>query len=399
MPEATAAKRAGGAPKPRGACYLGTYDLGKPRNRIMLRGLREAGYAVTEIHKEVWGGVEDKSQAGGLLNSLKYPLLLAWGSLSTGLRYLLRRPRGPIVVAYFGHLDLLPAKLLALLLRRPLVFDLFLSMYDTLVLDRRLFAADSLPARLIRTLEGWLLRLPDAVICDTGANCEFLRRTYGLPSARLWSVPVGCEREFFHPPEQPPAPRDPQAPLELLFYGQYIPLHGIEHILDAAAELRDDPGVHFTLVGRGQEYPRIQARAQRLGLGNLSLIEWLPYEELRERIYRADIGLGIFGTSDKAQRVIPNKVFQIMACGTTPILTGRTPGIGELLEDGRDAILCDCGSGEAIAGAVERLRDPAERARIAANALGRFEREAGYEVIGRRFAQVLRAAGGRRSIT
>jgi glycosyltransferase involved in cell wall biosynthesis len=93
--------------------------------------------------------------------------------------------------------------------------------------------------------------------------------------------------------------------------------------------------------------------------------------------------------------VIPNKVFQIMACGTTPILTGRTPGIGELLEDGRDAILCDCGSGRAIAAAVQRLRDPAERARIAANALTRFEREAGYEVIGRRFAQVLRAAGAR----
>jgi glycosyltransferase involved in cell wall biosynthesis len=364
----------------------------------MLRGLRAAGYDVTEVHREVWAGVEDKSQAGGLLNTFKYPLLLAWGSLITGLRYLVRRPRGPIVVAYFGHLDLLPAKLLALLLRRPLVFDLFLSMYDTLVLDRRLFAPGSLPARLIRTLEGWLLRLPDAVVCDTGANCDFLRQTYDLPSARLWSVPVGCEQEFFHPPvHPPPAAKDPQAPLELLFYGQYIPLHGIDHILDAAAELREDPGVQFTLVGRGQEYPRIKARAQRLGLGNVSLIEWLPYEELRERIYRADIGLGIFGISDKAQRVIPNKVFQIMACGTTPIVTGRTSGIGELLEDGRDAILCDCGSGEAIAAAVERLRDPTERARIAANALGRFERAAGYDVIGRRFAQVLRAAGERLS--
>ena len=148
-----------------------------------------------------------------------------------------------------------------------------------------------------------MLRLPDAVVCDTGANCDFLRPTYDLPSARLWSVPVGCEQEFFHPPvHPPPAAKDPQAPLELLFYGQYIPLHGIDHILDAAAELREDPGVQFTLVGRGQEYPRIKARAQRLGLGNVSLIEWLPYEELRERIYRADVGLGIFGTSDKARQ-------------------------------------------------------------------------------------------------
>ena len=168
MQDPIEAKLLGRVPEHPRACYLGTYDLGKPRNRIMLRGLRAAGYDVTEVHREVWGGAEDKSQAGGLLNTFKYPLLLAWGSLITGLRYLVRRPRGPIVVAYFGHLDLLPANLLALLLRRPLVFDLFLSMYDTLVLDRRLVAPDSLPARLIRALEGWLLRLPDAVICDTG---------------------------------------------------------------------------------------------------------------------------------------------------------------------------------------------------------------------------------------
>lgn len=391
MPQPNAGKpRRGGG---NSVTYLGTYDLGKPRNRIMLRGLREAGYEVTELHRDVWTGIEDKSQAGGPSSRIKYPLLLAWGSLTTSMKFLVRRPRGPIVVAYFGHLDLIPAKLLAMLTGRPLVFDIFLSMYDTMVLDRRLFAPASLSARLIRRLEGWLLKLPDAVVCDTGANCEFLHQCYRVERSRLWSVPVGCERNYFHPPQRPPAPKPPKAPLELLFYGQYIPLHGIDHILDAAAELKQDPGVRFILVGRGQEYPRIREQASRLGLNNLSFVEWLPYEELRERIYRADIGLGIFGTSDKAQRVIPNKVFQIMACGTTPLITGRTAGIGELLSDGRDAVLCDCGSGQAIADAIDRLRDPAERARIAANALTLFQRECDETVIGRRFAQVLAAAG------
>ena len=375
--------------RPEQVCYLGTFDTTKPRNRIMIRSLREVGWKVTELHYDVWSGVADKSQTRGPFRAMKYLLLLLGGSLSTTFRYFLLRPQGPIVVAYFGHLDLLLAKLCSVIFRRALVFDIFLSIYDTVVLDRSMFAPGSLPARLIRGFERLVLKLPDAVICDTRANCEFLRGLYGVAEDRLWAVPVGCESEFFHPPEYPPEKTGFGGGLDVLFYGQYIPLHGIAYILDAAERLRDDAGIHFTLVGRGQEFPQIRERAEQLRLPNLSLIEWLPYEQLRERIYRADIGLGIFGTTDKAQRVVPNKVYQMMACGTTPIISGRTPGICELLSDGVDAILCDCGSGPAIADAIQRLRDPVERGRIARNARATLERQASYEGIGREFVRVL----------
>jgi glycosyltransferase involved in cell wall biosynthesis len=391
----------GGSANPRErslqACYLGTFDMTKPRNRIMIRSLRAVGGEVTEIHRDVWSGVEDKSQSGGMLSALKYLLLLLGGNFSTSLRYLRRRPPGAIVVAYFGHLDLLFAKLWSLLLGRPLVFDIFISIYDTVVLDRRMFAPDSLSARWIRGVEGLVLKLPDAIICDTRANCAFLHRLYRVPEQRLWAVPVGCESAFFHPPEGALEKPDGGGPLEVLFYGQYIPLHGIAYILDAVELMRDDPGIRFTLIGRGQEFPGIRARVERLGPPNLTLVEWLPYPELRQRIYRAHIGLGIFGVTDKARRVVPNKVYQMMACGTTPIVTGRTPGIAELLTDGVDAILCDCGSGAAIAAAIQRLRDPALRGRIAEKARITFERSASYEVIGRAFGQALaRAAENRR---
>ncbi len=46
--------------------YWGTYDLGKPRNRILLRGLRENHAVVYECHKDIWEGVEDKSQVKGI---------------------------------------------------------------------------------------------------------------------------------------------------------------------------------------------------------------------------------------------------------------------------------------------------------------------------------------------
>ena len=74
-----------GQGRPLRVVYWGTYDVGKPRNRIMLRGLRDSGVAVTECHVELWRRVEDKSQLTGPLRRaavvarwlVSYPVLIA----------------------------------------------------------------------------------------------------------------------------------------------------------------------------------------------------------------------------------------------------------------------------------------------------------------------------------
>ena len=72
---------------------------------------------------------------------------------------------------------------------------------------------------------------------------------------------------------------------------------------------------------------------------NVEWVRWITYEDLPREYWGAGCALGIFGNSDKAQRVIPNKAYQALACGT-PLITADTRGARELLTDGRTHCSC-----------------------------------------------------------
>ncbi len=329
----------------------GTYDLGKPRVRILLRGLREIGVEVTECHREVWGGVEDKSQVKGW--RYRVALALRWMTAYPVLicRYLRLPDHDEVLTCYLGHLDVLLIWPFARLRGKRIIWDAFLSLYDTVVEDRRMVTPRHPLAHLLYAWEWLSCHAADRVILDTEAHAAYFARTFQVPATRLGRVFVGAEPEAFHP-----SPGGVAAGGEflVLFYGQFIPLHGIETIVRAARLCDADP-IRWVLIGRGQEEARIERLIAELRPKRLERIAWVQYGELNDWIARADVCLGIFGTSDKAARVIPNKVFQILAAGK-PLITRDSPAIRELLEPAPGIRLIAPGSTEDLAAAVREQR-------------------------------------------
>jgi glycosyltransferase involved in cell wall biosynthesis len=72
-------------------------------------------------------------------------------------------------------------------------------------------------------------------------------------------------------------------------------------------------------------------------------------------IRQADVCLGIFGTSEKASRVIPNKVYQILA-SKKHLITADTPAIRELLKEGPCVHLVPPGDAKALASAILKIK-------------------------------------------
>lgn len=329
----------------------GVYDTSKPRIRILRNGLRKAGVDLVEIHTSVWEDIQDKSQIRGLGKRTR--LMIRWLFAYPGLVYkLLRAPKPDLIlVSYPGILDAFMAAAAGRIRGIPVVWDVFLSLYDTIVEDRRMWSDKGLPARTLHFLENVALRCVDLAFMDTKAHARRVEDLFHLPAHSCEAVWVGVETEHFLHGAAAPVPVGPD--LRVLFYGQFIPLHGIDTIIKAARLLKDEP-VEWILIGKGQEDGRIRAQLAQDPLPKVRWIEWVEYEILKEWLSAADVCLGIFGTSEKAASVIPNKVFQIIASGR-PLITRDSPAIRELLApDFPCTSLVPAGNPEALAASIMR---------------------------------------------
>jgi glycosyltransferase involved in cell wall biosynthesis len=344
--------------------YFGTYERAYPRNAQVISCLRTAGVAVQEQHVAVWDDLRHGWSAGA-----GRALRLA----AAEARLFTFRPddADAVVVGYPGHLDLPAARRAAR--GRPVVFNPLVSLTDTLVGDRGRFRSGSLAARALEHIDRYAFRSPDLVVADTATHASFLGDLRGMGGVAVCFV--GAEDRLFTPGWERPDR------FSALFVGKLIPLQGVDTILAAARAIPDIP---FRLIGSGQLESLLAERPP-----NVEHVAWVDYERLPTEIRAAGCALGIFGTTPKTQRVIPNKAFQALACGA-PLITADTPAARELLVQEESALLVPAGDPAALAHAVRRLAEDADLAnRIATGGRAAYERAASEPVLGARWRSLI----------
>lgn len=367
-------------------CYFGTYDETFPRNKVIIQGLLENGVQVIKCQANIWSGTQDKiDEVKGLKRNPLRPSLLrrACGSYIKLIKeYRKCGPYDVMVVGYAGHLDMVLAWILARVRRKPLAFDAFLSLYSTVVEDRKLAGPRSPLALGLWLVDKLSCSLADMVFLDTEAHIKWFSKRFGLKMERFRRVLMGADVQ--QPRGQDPPLETPGRPFKVVYFGNFIPLHGVEYILGAARELLGHPDTVFELIGEGQTLNDAQRIAQEQGLSNVTFVHgWLPPEYLADFVRRADVCLGVFGTGQKADMVIPQKVVFSAALGR-PVLTRDSQAIREVFTPGLNIMVCRAGSPQSLAAALLALkRDDSLRNHLAQNGQWLVQEKLSTQAIGK----------------
>ena len=347
-------------------CYFGAFDPSYARNASLRRGLELHGCRVVTCNAPLTQSTLRKSP------SLIRQYMRMW------------RQTDVIVVAEFCQTLAPLAWLLGALTRRPVVFDLVISLYEAIALERFRLPPRSLRARKYYWLDWTAARLSAAVLTGTTPYKDYLVRTFALDAARVHVVPLCVDDELFQPAT---AARRQDGIVRVLYFGAYVPNHGVDTMIEAAERLRDRPEVRFSLIGDGPDKPRIVARA--LGLSNVEFTGRVPAAELPGLAAGADLVLGNFGATPQADRAMANKVLQGLAMRKA-VVTGDTAATRENFAHGEHLWLCPPGDAGALAEALRRLAgDPALRERLAQAGYARVKERLTSAQVGARLVEVL----------
>ena len=363
-------------------CYFGTYRANYSRNQIMIAALRAAGVEVVECHAPLWRGVEDRVAAASgkwaSLTFIKRFVSTYWQLLGRYRR--LEKDYDLLVLGYPGQIDVFLARLLAWLTRKPLVMDVFMSIY-LIAAERGLVAKSPFTGRLIRQLESWACRLPDRLVIDTVAYRAWFEAHYNLPAARFRLVPTGADDRVFKPVPSEEA----HTGLRLIHYGTYLPGTGVDVIIDAAKLLENEADIHFDLLGEGQFKAQSMAQAVRLGLKNVTFHSWIDKAEIPVRVAEADVCLGVFARAEQSERTVVNKAYEALAMAK-PLITGDSATVRDHIAPDEEALLVERGNPQHLAQAILRLRDdPALRRKLAERGHALYQRRYAIACLGEQY--------------
>jgi glycosyltransferase involved in cell wall biosynthesis len=253
--------------------------------------------------------------------------------------------------------------------RDTIINDFFISKYDTYVFDRQKITKIN-PRAWLKYLQDWInFRFSNYLLSDTMEHFNYWEKLFGKFKGKHLVLPVLAETDIYYPSSC--AMNNDK--IKILFYGSFIPLHGIDIILDAFY-LMEKNNINFEarIVGNGQTYNKMKILYDKLELKNVKMTgEIMQEKDLANLIRECDIILGIFGNSKKAKSVIPNKVYQSTACKKCTV-TMNSNVLKEFYRE-NDLVTCENSANDLSETLISLIENKSRITYVAENGFKRFQ--------------------------
>lgn len=316
-------------------CFFGSYNQNYSRNKILIDGLSKNWIKVLHCHSAYNSVIK------------RYPeLIRKFVKLS--------RKTDVIYVAFMGHLDMPLAWMLGKLFRKKVIFDMFYSMYDTYVFDRKSAKPGSFTAFTYALIDTIAAGLADAIITDTKTHGNYFINLFHLNRRKFHRIFVGGDDTIFCPANQNNIRSKKSKKIIIEFHGMFTRLHGAEFFVKAAKRLENDRTLQFLLIGSSTNYTLPIEQYFKLKPKNMKYIPELPLPKLARMVAQSDISIGHIGMTEKAKSVITNKIFHALA-SRIAVIAGDCDATRELLEDGKTAIFTRMGDVDDLVNKIKFL--------------------------------------------
>ena len=257
--------------------------------------------------------------------------------------------------------------------KRPvIVAEMFLSLYDTVILDRHLFEDGKKLSAYLRKMDKKTIEAADLVVTDTKANADYLALLYEADEGKFETLYLEADKEIYTPGstdadkvvkeiESLGTGNDEgstdKKKCKVLYFGSGLPLQGTDVVLEAFNRVRaESDDFSFLFVGGLKGIPRSEIKKAKADSG-IELTDWLLQEDLAVKIAKADLCIaGHFNAYiGKADRTIPGKAY-IYELMKKPMILGDTRANREIFSEDRRHFFVKRGSPEELAECIKRFQ-------------------------------------------
>lgn len=300
------------------ALYLSRSKLTSSVNAVYIKGLKANGVEVEEMfvrHNEFF----------------------------TLIKHLVSRRKSSDIV-FVGYDSPVLVPLAKIFSNKKVVYNALCSVYERIILSRRLASKYSIKAIYYWLSDFWAVHLADLTMVETRSQADFFKKLFKISDKKLFVAWSGVDEDNFkHNPEIEKFPA-----FTVLFRGAFMPEAGVEYVVQAAKALENE-GIKFVIQGGGLFSDKVQKMIEELNPSNLELqSDFLPYEELRLLMQRCHLSLGQLSDHPRLSRTIPHKCYESLAM-KLPYLTAANRGISELLKSGTNCLTCNRADAQSLA--------------------------------------------------
>lgn len=236
--------------------------------------------------------------------------------------------------------------------RQPIIWYAFLSKYDIRVFDKKITKKYSLKGFYQYFAEWLACRLATKILLDTNEHIKYLAQLFHVSQKKFIKVLISTDDSVFYPQTESTT----SDKFLVSYHGNFIPVQGVEYIIQAAHILKDHSDIEFQMIGTGQKYNDMVQLAQDLNLKNVHFLRRIDFDKMPVVLSQADVLLGNFGATDKTLRVIATKSYEAIALKKAQI-SADVPAMRELFTDRINILFCERANAQDLADKILELKN------------------------------------------